>query len=65
MRKLLFILLGLLAAIGLQAQQKSVTGTVISKTTGQPLSGASVTVKNKTVLTDSNGHFSIPFFSRE
>ena len=61
MRKLFFVLLCLLGAIGLHAQSKTITGMVVGKTTGQPLSGVSVTVKNKTVLTDDNGRFSISF----
>ncbi len=41
------------------AQTKKVTGVVISKTSQAPLTGVTVTVNNKTVLTDSVGRFSI------
>lgn len=62
MRKVYFILLWLLLlAPVLHAQQKTVTGTVIGKATGLPLAGVSVTVRNRTVLTDENGRFSIAY----
>ena len=42
-------------------QQKTLTGTVTNKLTNQPLSGVTVTVKNKTVQTGDDGRFSIAF----
>lgn len=41
------------------AQQKTITGTVINKTTKAPLEGASVQGKSKTVVTDATGKFTI------
>ncbi len=42
------------------AQQKMVTGRVLSKTSQEPLQGVSVQGKKKSVVTDSSGRFSIP-----
>lgn len=41
------------------SQQKTLTGVVVNKKTNTALSGASVSAKNKTVITDANGNFSI------
>lgn len=41
------------------AQQKIFTGTVVSKTTQKPLSGVTVQTKNKTVVTNESGKYSI------
>src|SRR5690349_6260113 len=43
------------------AQNRSVTGSVISKSTGQPLSGATVLGKSTTIsaVTDNAGNFTI------
>jgi TonB-dependent starch-binding outer membrane protein SusC len=60
MRKLQLLLSLLLLALFSFAQQKIITGRVVSKTTNEPLQGVSVQGKNKTVLTDSSGLFSIP-----
>jgi TonB-linked SusC/RagA family outer membrane protein len=49
----------LLLAVLSSAQQKTVTGTVTTKSDKTPLQGVSVQVKNKTVLTDDKGNFSI------
>jgi TonB-dependent starch-binding outer membrane protein SusC len=43
------------------AQQKMLTGTVTDKNTNLPLAGVTVTIKGKSVLTDSSGRYSIPF----
>ena len=59
MRKLFFLLPLLLLAIFSFAQQKTITGTVTGKTDKTPLAGVSVQSKNKTVLTDASGKFSI------
>ncbi|MGN6801911.1 MAG: SusC/RagA family TonB-linked outer membrane protein [Ginsengibacter sp.] len=44
-----------------QTSARKITGKVLSKTTGEPISGASISVKNTTnaTLSDSEGHFSI------
>ena len=42
------------------AQQKTITGKVVSKSTHEPLQGVSVRGKDRTVVTDANGAFSIP-----
>lgn len=65
MRKLLFLLFHLLLASLSFAQQRTVTGIVIGKTDKLPLSGVSVQSKNKTVLTDAAGKFSIEAASGE
>jgi len=59
MRKLFFLLPLLLLAIFSFAQQKTITGTVTGKSEKTPLAGVSVQTKNKTVLTDVSGKFSI------
>jgi len=59
MRKLQILLPMLLLALLGSAQQKIITGTVIHKTTKEPLQGVSVQNKNKSVLTDAAGKFSI------
>src|SRR6266542_2148105 len=61
MRKLLFLLMAVVLAIGqLQAQQKTITGKVTDEN-GNPVSGASVLVKgsSKGVATRPDGSFSI------
>src|SRR5882757_2941438 len=65
MRKLQILLPMLLLALFSFAQQKIITGRVISKTTGEPLQGVSVQAKNKTVTTDAEGKFSIPVTTGE
>jgi TonB-dependent starch-binding outer membrane protein SusC len=58
MKQLLTILMVFVAITGF-AQQKIVSGTVTSKTTGQPLPGVTVHSGKSTVSTDSGGRFSI------
>ena len=59
MKKLFFSLPFLLLAIFSFAQQKTITGIVSSKADKAPLAGVTVQTKNKTVLTDNAGKFSI------
>src|SRR5258706_897552 len=59
MKKLQILLPMLLMAICSFAQQKIITGRVTNKTTLEPLQGVSVQTKNKSVITDSSGKFSI------
>jgi len=59
MQKFKFLLIMLMLTISAFAQKKIVTGTVTSKSTNEHLQGVSVTGKNKTVVTDANGNFSI------
>jgi TonB-dependent starch-binding outer membrane protein SusC len=59
MRKLQILLPMLLLALFSFAQQKIITGRVTNKTTGEPLPNVSVQAKNKNVLTDADGKFSI------
>jgi TonB-linked SusC/RagA family outer membrane protein len=49
----------LLLAVFMNAQQKTVTGTVTGKSTNTPLSGVTVQSKTNTVQTDNAGKFSI------
>jgi len=65
MRRLFFLLSLLLLGIFTFAQQKTVTGTVTGKTDKAPLAGVSVQSKNKTVVTDASGRFSIEVSSNE
>jgi TonB-linked SusC/RagA family outer membrane protein len=59
MRKLLLTMPLLLLALFMYAQQKTITGTITSKTSKEPLPGVTVQTKNKAVTTDANGKFSI------
>jgi TonB-dependent starch-binding outer membrane protein SusC len=59
MKKLFLLLPVFLLAMFSFAQQKTITGTVTGKTDKAPLAGVSVQTKNKTVLTDVSGKFSI------
>jgi TonB-linked SusC/RagA family outer membrane protein len=59
MRKLVFLLPFLLLVVFSFAQQKTITGAVTGKKDKTPLAGVSVQSKNKTVLTDNAGKFSI------
>src|SRR5262245_49952839 len=56
-----FLLLLLLAAFTVFAQNRTLTGKVTDSKDGSPLSGVSVTVKGSStgVQTDANGNFSI------
>jgi TonB-linked SusC/RagA family outer membrane protein len=49
----------LLLVIVTHAQQKQVTGTVISKTSGRPLTGVTVQSGTNATTTDSTGNFSL------
>ncbi|RFM26962.1 SusC/RagA family TonB-linked outer membrane protein [Deminuibacter soli] len=55
----LLIVLALLLVTTAQAQQKNISGTVLSKSTGQPLPGVSVKSSITAVFTDTSGHFSL------
>ncbi len=57
--RFIITILTLLLVTSVFAQQKKITGTVTSKTTGQPLVGVSVKNNTLTVITDANGKFSI------
>jgi len=59
MKKLFLLLPILLLAMFSFAQQKTITGTVTGKADKALLVGVSVQTKNKTVLTDVSGKFSI------
>lgn len=59
MLKFKFLLIMLLLVVSSFAQQKTITGTVTSKTTNALLQGVSVQARNKTVVTDASGRFSI------
>ena len=60
-KKILLILLALLTAVSLYAQQITVHGTVISKADGEPLIGATILDQstNNGVATDIDGNFDI------
>ena len=60
MRKLLLLLISLCSVLALQAQQQTVTGTVLDDT-GQPVIGATVVVPGTTTgtVTDIDGQFSL------
>ncbi len=59
-KKFLFVLMGLLCAIGIQAQTITVSGTV-TDSTGEPLIGASVLVQGTShgVSTDIDGNYRV------
>lgn len=59
MRKAFFLLPLLLLAIFSFAQQKTITGVVTNKADKAPLSGVTVHTKNKTVVTNNAGAYSI------
>lgn len=59
MKRLLSVVIILLFAITAFAQQKIIKGVITSNTTNTPLSGVTISSKNKSTLTDSNGAFSI------
>ncbi|MDP9041181.1 MAG: TonB-dependent receptor plug domain-containing protein, partial [Bacteroidota bacterium] len=60
MRKLQFLLAMLTLTLSVLAQQKIITGRIISNATKEPLQGVSVLAKSRSVVTDSSGYFSIP-----
>lgn len=59
MRKLLLTLIAVLSVVMINAQQLSVTGTVVSDSDGLPIPGVSVAVKGTTTgtITDIDGKF--------
>lgn len=59
MRKIFLFFSFLLFAIFSIAQQKTITGIVTGKADKAPLSGVTVTAKNKNTTTDASGKFSI------
>src|SRR5258708_31006012 len=59
MKKLQILLPMLLMALLSFAQKKIITGTVTGKSDKTPIEGATVQSKNKTILTDSAGKFTI------
>lgn len=61
MKKLLFIILLLLSSINLFAQETQITGNITDATTGKPLAGASISVKDKLAgtITDSKGNYTL------
>jgi TonB-dependent starch-binding outer membrane protein SusC len=59
MRKLFSLLPLLLMAMFSFAQQKTVVGTVVSKTGNKPLAGVTVQVKNRSAVTNESGKYSI------
>ena len=59
MKKLQILLPMLLMSIFTFAQQKTITGKVVSKDTKQPLVGVTVASKEKSTVTNENGVFSI------
>jgi TonB-dependent starch-binding outer membrane protein SusC len=59
MRKLHLLIAMFLLTMSVLAQQKTITGTVTSKTTNEPLQGVTVKSKTSTVITDALGKFSI------
>lgn len=65
MRKAFCLLPLLLLAMFSFAQQKTVTGIVTSKSTKAPLAGVTVQTKNKTVITNEAGQFSLDVASGE
>ena len=59
MKKSVFLVSLLMLALFSVAQQTTITGKVIHKNTNAPLPGVTVQTKNKTVVTEKNGNFSI------
>src|SRR5690349_15693663 len=59
MRKLHLLLAMLMLTMSVLAQQKTITGTVINKSTNQPIEGVTVQTKQHSAVTDQNGKFTI------
>ncbi|HWI90696.1 MAG TPA: TonB-dependent receptor [Flavisolibacter sp.] len=59
MRKLHLLLAMLMLTMSVLAQQKTITGTVINKSTNQPVEGATVQSKKNSAVTDQGGKFTI------
>ncbi len=59
MQRLLLITAALLMSAMVYAQKKTISGEVVNKVSRTPLSGATVAVNGKMVVTDANGKFAI------
>lgn len=59
MKRSFLLLLGILLTFLSYSQQKIISGNVVSKALGTPLSGVSITSPSKSVTSDSIGNFSI------
>ncbi|WP_460672149.1 SusC/RagA family TonB-linked outer membrane protein [Larkinella ripae] len=61
LRSLLTIWLGALLVVGVQAQDRRITGTVLSGKDQQPIAGVSILIKNSTLgtTTDASGKFAL------
>ena len=59
MKRSFLLLLGILLTFLSYSQQKIISGNVVSKASGIPLSGVSITSPTKSVTSDSIGNFSI------
>ncbi|MCA0364947.1 MAG: TonB-dependent receptor [Bacteroidetes bacterium] len=61
MKKALFFLFFILIGLKVEAQKSEVSGKVLDAETGKPLSGATVSIKNKNIatLTDAEGSFKL------
>ena len=59
MRQTVTTIIALLFSLIIFGQQKKISGTVNIKNTNIPLAGVTVSTKNKAVVTDLNGNFSI------
>jgi TonB-linked SusC/RagA family outer membrane protein len=61
MKRILFLVFMIFAAVFVQAQSKKITGIVSDPQSNKPLAGASVQVKNSSTgtYTDSSGHFTL------
>jgi TonB-linked SusC/RagA family outer membrane protein len=59
MIRLLLFTINFLLVLTVFGQLKEITGTVTSKTTNAPLTGVTISSKNKTTTTDDNGKFSL------
>lgn len=59
MKRLLTIITAMLLSVVVLAQKKTITGVVSHKINHTPLSGATISVNNKMVVTDANGKFAI------
>ncbi|MFC0772389.1 SusC/RagA family TonB-linked outer membrane protein [Terrimonas alba] len=59
MQKFAFLITFLFYAITVFCQEKELSGTVINKTSKDPMQGVTVQTKNRTTITDANGKFSI------
>jgi TonB-linked SusC/RagA family outer membrane protein len=59
MKNIIYLLVCLLLSNLLFAQQNKLTGTVVAKETGRPVTGATIKAGNNTVVSDANGNFTI------